>query len=114
MALTTAEKQQRYRERHLGVHGTKERLQLFISVRAKAQLGRLARHHGYTVTMAIETLAAEAERALLDQLPERQQHTTYLDGKMPGKAVDVSVASKPAASRKRGYTPSRPRRRVTA
>jgi len=40
MPLTSAEKQRRYRERHLGVHG-KERIQLFINVHAKAQLGRL-------------------------------------------------------------------------
>jgi hypothetical protein len=26
MALTLAEKQERYRERHLGLHGTKERI----------------------------------------------------------------------------------------
>jgi hypothetical protein len=36
MALTAAEQQQRYRERHLGIHGTKERIQLFISVHARA------------------------------------------------------------------------------
>jgi hypothetical protein len=28
MALTSAEKQRRYRERHLGIHGKKERIQL--------------------------------------------------------------------------------------
>jgi hypothetical protein len=61
MALTSAEKQQRYRERHLGVRGTKDRIQLFISVQAKAQLRRLARHHGCTVTKVIESLAVDAE-----------------------------------------------------
>jgi len=50
MALTSAEKQRRYHERHLGVHGSKERIQLFISVQKKAQLGRLPRHYGYTIT----------------------------------------------------------------
>ena len=49
--MTSAEKQQRYREHDLGVHGSKERIQLFISVQTKAQLGRLAHHHGYTVTL---------------------------------------------------------------
>ena len=44
MALTSAAKQRRYRERHLGVHGAKQRIQFFVSVQAKAQLGRLARH----------------------------------------------------------------------
>jgi hypothetical protein len=29
VALTLAEKQERYRERHLGLHGTKERIQFF-------------------------------------------------------------------------------------
>jgi len=62
MALTNAEKQARYRERHLGVDGEKSRVQLFLSATAKAQLDRLARHKGYTVTALIEGLAASAER----------------------------------------------------
>lgn len=51
MTLTSAEKQQRYRERHLGIHGTKERIQQ----------------------------SANAERALLKQASARQR-TAYLDG----------------------------------
>jgi hypothetical protein len=78
MALTSAEKQQRYRERHLGVHGSKERIRLFVSVQTKAQLRRLARHYGYTITRIIEDLVKDADRAILDQLPTRQ-HSTYLD-----------------------------------
>src|SRR6267378_6588555 len=39
MALTSAEKQRRYRERHLGVHGSKERIQLFVSVQDPARSG---------------------------------------------------------------------------
>ncbi|HLK80546.1 MAG TPA: hypothetical protein VKT99_03490 [Xanthobacteraceae bacterium] len=78
MALTSAEKQRRYRGRHLGVHGSKERIQLFVSVQTKAQLGRLARHYGYTITKLIEDLVKDAERAILDRLPIRQ-HSTYLD-----------------------------------
>src|SRR6185503_14202419 len=42
MALTGAEKHRLYRERHL-IHGTKERLQLVVSLDAKAQLERIAR-----------------------------------------------------------------------
>jgi hypothetical protein len=79
MALTTAEKQQRYRERHLGVNGGKQRIQFFVSVQAKAQLERLALHYGYTITKVIEKLTADAERALLNRLPP-QKHTVYLDG----------------------------------
>ena len=70
MALSQAEKQRRYRERHLGVDGAKERLQCVISVRAKAQLERLARSQGYSVTKMIETLAGDAERAVLDRLTD--------------------------------------------
>jgi hypothetical protein len=114
MALTSAEKQQRYRERHLGFHGTKERIQLFISVQAKAQLGRLARHHGYTVTKVIEDLVAAAERGLLDQLPARQ-HTAYLDSHLQRKAGhNASARPKAKASRKRRTPRPAPRRKVTA
>jgi len=112
MALTSAEKQQRYRERHLGVRGTKDRIQLFISVQAKAQLRRLARHLGYTVTKVIETLAANAERTLLDQLPPRRQ-SIYLDGKTRRNADDVPVMRKHSASRKQRKAQPKPRRKVT-
>ena len=104
MALTSAEKQQRYRERHLGLHGTKERIQLFISVQAKAQLGRLARHYGYTVTKMIEHVVAAAEHALLDRLP-RRQHSAYLDSHR--RKPKAKSAKKPARSR------PAPRRKVT-
>ena len=43
---TNAERQKAYRQRHLqDVDGTGGRLNLIVSVQAKAQLGRLARHH---------------------------------------------------------------------
>jgi hypothetical protein len=75
MALTTAEKQQRYRQRHLGVKGRKQRIQFFVSVQAKAQLERLALHYGYTITRVIEKLTAEAERALLTLTGFRRKST---------------------------------------
>jgi hypothetical protein len=81
MALSEAEKQRRYRERHLGVDGTKQRIQCFLSVHAKAQLDRLASYHGYTVTRIIEDLAAHAERAVLGRLPPKEE-SAYLDGKL--------------------------------
>jgi hypothetical protein len=46
MPFTNAEKQQRYRERPLGVEGKKARVLLFLSVTARARLNRLARHEG--------------------------------------------------------------------
>jgi len=108
MALTTAEKQRRYRKRHLGVDGTKDRIQLFISVQAKARLRRLAQHYGYTVTKAVETLAVDAERELLDRLP-RPQHRAYLDG----EADATFVRPKRQAARKQRKSAAAARRRVT-
>jgi hypothetical protein len=115
MALTSAEKQQRYRERHLGVHGAKQRIQFFVSVQTKAQLGRLALHHGYTVTKMIEHVIAAAEHALLDQLP-RRQHSAYLDSHPNhGASRNVSAGRKPKAKSAKKPTGPRPalRRKVT-
>jgi hypothetical protein len=55
------------------------RIELFISIHARAQIGRLARHHGRTITKMIEDLAEAAEHAIVDQLPS-QQHKAYYDG----------------------------------
>jgi hypothetical protein len=41
MALTNAQKQARYCERHLGIDGTKARGQFFLSADTRVQLGRL-------------------------------------------------------------------------
>jgi hypothetical protein len=61
MPLTNAERQRAYRERHLDA-GNKMRIQLFLSLHARKQLDRLARHKHYTVTALIEEWAASAER----------------------------------------------------
>jgi hypothetical protein len=68
MALTNAEKQARYRERHLGVDGGKRRLTLFIDANTGAQLDRLAHRKGYSVTAVVEELAASADRRVAGQL----------------------------------------------
>jgi hypothetical protein len=113
MALTSAEKQQRYRERHLGVHGSKERIQLFISVQTKAQLGRLARHHGYTITKVVEDLVKDAERAILDGLP-RRQHAAYLDSHQQHAASHQAPArAKARSAKKPARSRPAPRRKVT-
>jgi predicted DNA-binding ribbon-helix-helix protein len=77
MALTNAEKQARYRERHLGVDGEKARVQLFLSASTKAQLDRLARRKDYTVTALIEELAASAERRVTAKLSGRARKRYY-------------------------------------
>jgi len=109
MALTPAEKQQRYRERHLGIDGTKERIQVFVSVHTKAQLGRLARHHGYTITMVIEDLVAAAESALIEQLPWRQRKA-YLDSDLQHNAGRNTPAPEPPPRQRRSGKFRDPRR----
>jgi hypothetical protein len=79
MALTNAEKQARYRERHLGIDDEKTRVQLFLSVEAKAQLERIARHRGYTVTDLIKEPAAQADQEIAHRLTGKAQ-TEYYDG----------------------------------
>jgi hypothetical protein len=79
MALTNAEKQARYRKRHLGVRGTKSRVQLFLSADTKAQLGRLARRKDYTITALIEELVASAERRIAARLSGKALKA-YYDG----------------------------------
>jgi predicted DNA-binding ribbon-helix-helix protein len=77
MALTNAEKQARYRKRHLGRHGEKARVQLFLSADTRAQLRRLAHRKGYTVTALIEELAASAERRVTAKLSGRTLKRYY-------------------------------------
>jgi hypothetical protein len=50
VALTNTEKQARYRERHLGVDAEKARVGLIPDAGTRAQMSRIARHKGYTIT----------------------------------------------------------------
>jgi hypothetical protein len=67
MALTNAEKQARYRERHLE-NGTKTRGHFFLEATTKAKLLRLAHHRNCSVPALISDLAASAERRVTAQL----------------------------------------------
>ena len=58
--LTSAEKQDRYRERHLGVDDARARIGSFSMPTTRAQLERLARYRRYTLTALIEDLVASA------------------------------------------------------
>jgi hypothetical protein len=107
MALTNAEKQQRFRERHLGVDGEKQRVQYFVSVPAKAQLSRLASYRGYTVTQVIEELAAAAERKLLDHLSPAEARA-YLDDTLQHGAPALRRVTRP----RRGTMPMKGKRRL--
>jgi hypothetical protein len=54
-ALTGAERQARYREKHMeSVEGDKERAQFIFEIGTKKRLARIARHHGLSVTALIE------------------------------------------------------------
>jgi hypothetical protein len=75
VTLTNAEKQARYRERHLGVDGEKVRVGLNLNATTRAKMGRLARHRGYTITALVERaeqratakLSGKALRAYLER-----------------------------------------------
>jgi hypothetical protein len=77
MPLSNAERQQAYRERHLGVDGTKARVQFFLNAATKAQLDRLARHKRYSVTALIEEWAASAERRATAKLSVKALKVYY-------------------------------------
>jgi hypothetical protein len=82
MALTNAEKQRRYRERHLGKDGEKVRLQACISLACDNQLKRLAIHYGCSVTKMIEVLVRQAEKETLAALSATEAEA-YLETDMP-------------------------------
>jgi hypothetical protein len=72
-----AEKQARYRERHLGVDGEKVRVGLNLNAGTRAKMGRLARHRGYTITALVEELVERAERRVTARLPSRALKAYY-------------------------------------
>jgi hypothetical protein len=65
---TNAQKQRRWRQRHLGVDGDMARLQVCLSLDARDRLDRLAIYYGYSITCLIEELAAAADRAVTAKL----------------------------------------------
>jgi macrodomain Ter protein organizer (MatP/YcbG family) len=79
MPLSNTEKQARYRERHLGVDGVKVRVGLILNVHTRAQLGRLARRLGYTITALVQELVESAERRVTGKLTGKALKA-YLDG----------------------------------
>lgn len=80
MTFSNAEKQARWRERHLdSSDGTKTRLQFIFDVSTTKQLKRVARHRGRSVTALIREWAASAERRIVGQLSAREEKR-YYDG----------------------------------
>jgi hypothetical protein len=84
MAMTNAEKQRAYRERHLGFSGEKSRMQLVLNVHAKFQLERVARHRGYSVTALVEELAEQVEQRIIDEMTLKQRREYFDAGVVTG------------------------------
>jgi hypothetical protein len=80
MALTNAEKQARWRERHLdNDNGTKTRAQFVFDVGTTKQLKQVAAPKGRSVTPLIREWAANAERRIVERLSPREEKR-YYDG----------------------------------
>jgi hypothetical protein len=71
MALTNAEKQACYRERHLGVDGEKVASGSLSTLAPGPKMGCVARHRGYTITDLLEELAERAEQLVTARLSSR-------------------------------------------
>jgi hypothetical protein len=78
VTLTNAEKQARYRERHLGVDGEKVRVGSISTTAPGRKWAVLRCHHDYTVTTLVEELVKRAERRVTARLPSRAL-TAYYD-----------------------------------
>jgi hypothetical protein len=76
-ALTDAEKQAGYRERHLWIDGERTRVQL-LSVEQRCSLNA-SLAQGYTVTALVKELAAKADQNIAHRLTGKAL-TEYFDG----------------------------------
>jgi len=78
MAMTNAEKQAAYRERHLtDVEGSGARLNTVIDHSAKLALARLASAYGVSQRAMLELLVRDAEHDLLQGLSDKQRAQYY-------------------------------------
>ena len=79
MAMTNAQRQAAYRQRHLkDLEGLGVRLNTIISGPTSYQLTRLATHYGVTRRATLERVLQEAEANLLNSLSWQKQKA-YLD-----------------------------------
>jgi hypothetical protein len=79
-AKTNAERQAAYRLRHVhDLEASGERLSMVVSVQAKCQLKRLARHKDDTQRATLERLLVDAEREALEGM-KSEDHAAYYDG----------------------------------
>ena len=77
-AQSNAARQAAYRQRHLhDVDGEGERINMVVTVQAKAQLERLARHYGVTQREVLARVLADAERKVVDKLNRAEENVYY-------------------------------------
>lgn len=77
-AQSNSERQAAYRQRHLhDVEGQGERINMVVTVQAKAQLERLARHYGVTQREVLARVLADAERKVVDRLNRGDERAYY-------------------------------------
>lgn len=77
-AQSNAARQAAYRQRHLhDVDGQGERINMVVTVQAKAQLERLARHYGVTQRELLARVLADAERKVVDELSRGDEKAYY-------------------------------------
>jgi len=81
MALSNAQRQARYRQRHLNdLDGDKAELSLVIDLEARWCLHRIAQHKGRTVTSLIEEWAVAVEDRIVRDMSAEAQRDYYADG----------------------------------
>ena len=78
MAMTNAERQARYRRKHLK-EGTRTRREFVLSAYADMALDRLTRHHELPVTTVIERTIIEAEQAVTDGMSAKECKAYFAD-----------------------------------
>ncbi|MBK1705123.1 hypothetical protein [Halochromatium glycolicum] len=87
MAMTNAERQRHYRQRHLkAVDGSGERLSIILSLQAKTALGRLASFHGTSQRATLERLILDAQAHITRGLTPEQQDQ-YHDQTLTAEAL---------------------------
>lgn len=78
LSRSNAERQAAYRQRHSrNVDGQGQRLNMVVTVQAKAQLERLARHYGVTQRELLARVLANAERKVVDGLTRADERSYY-------------------------------------
>ena len=109
MALSGAEKQRRYRKRHFGVGGTRERLNFEFGIAAASALRRLAGYYDRSMTQIIEMLVQRGERRLLGTLSPYRRRV----GVEPRRGQPRRRAGKARTKRRARAAPVARRRRAS-